>query len=141
MGSIVRRSTRILLVGEHHNVVKQWPMFDKGPELYWWAENGRIAWEDARNNEFGTLSIDECGMRVRNLSAMIGKPSEDKTYTDERIKMQEFICGMEGVLRQAIEQGDPYADDTARVNKRRRPTSIVVPRKLDAVISGDPLKL
>lgn len=139
MGSIVQRSKKILLVGEHHNVVKQWPMYDKGPELYWWAENGRVCWEDARNNEYSTMTIEVCKERVLNLSAMITRSSENKDYPYERQLMQQFVCDMEGVLRQAIEQGDPYADDTARVNKRRRPTSIVVPRKLDAVISGDPL--
>ncbi len=137
MGNIVKRSTRILLTGENHNVVKQWPMFDDGPELYWWAENGRICWEDARDNSYGTLSIDECKERVTNLRKMITKSSEGGDYADERIRMLEFVRGMGDVLRQAIEQGDPYDDDTMKERKRRRPTSVVVPRKLDNVIAGD----
>ena len=114
MAKIQQRSQKILLVGESHNVVKQFPMFGKGAPLYWWAEKGYIHWEDSRpkgqrpDQYYGLMSYREFADRILNLSEMVTKSSEQGDYSDERKALQEFICEGEKLIRLAKAHGDMH---------------------------------
>lgn len=130
--TIETRSQRILLTGDH-SVVKQFPLFGKGEPLYLWADNGLVCWEFAKTNGYGSMDWREAAKRIVSLSDMVGKSGEEGVYTDERVRMQEFICNMENVIRQAKEQGGPNDDGAAEDRRRRRAKSVVVPRNIDKI--------
>lgn len=141
MGKIQARSERLLITGSDHNVVKQFPMFGKGPALYWWAENGLIHWEDSRprgtrpDGQYGTKTWQEIAIAILSLSKMVTNSSEGG-YADERKRMQKFVCEMETVIRQAREQGAPDDPDAVKEARRRRAKSVLSPRKISSVVSG-----
>lgn len=141
MTQLEQRSQRILVEGDH-NVAKLFPMWGTGAPLYLWAENGRIHWEDARTNHYGTMSVRDACHRVVSLSELAFKSSEDPKWQHERRKIQQFVCDMENVIRQAKTQGEPFPNGATvtRVAERRRQRAeqaMVRPRKLNRICAGD----
>ena len=140
---IHQRSQKILLVGESHNVVKQFPMFGKGSPLYWWHEKGYIHWEDSRpkgerpDQYYGLMSWQEFAERVLNLSEMITKSSEQGDYADERKALQAFVCSAEILIRQAREHGVLHDKGASEEHKRRRSKTMIVPRQMSNVVVGN----
>lgn len=141
---IRHRSNKILIQGGDSDVVKQFPMWGKGAPLLLWAENGQVCWEDARTGGgFGTMTWYDAGLRVKALSEMVIKSSEDRRWANERRQLQEFVCAMEGVIRKAKEQQGPWTEQELRsADKKRRKKlgKMINPRKFDGVKFGDPLK-
>lgn len=144
--TLITPGNKILIMGEGHNVVQQFPMFKtpgrSNAPLRWWHERGRIHWEDARPREerpaeyYGSMSWRQCAERLLNLSAMVTKSSENGDYADERRRMQKFIVEMEPLLREAKEFGDLHDRSALRDHARRRPKSVVVPGRLSNVVAG-----
>lgn len=133
---LFQRSKKILVPGA--NVVKLYPMWGSGEAIYFWAERGQVHWEDGRTNGYGTLSIKEACERVLAISEMAIESSDDRRWAKERYDIQAFVTGMENVIRQAQEQGDPHSPDAGRELKRRRAKPVSMSRAIDNVIVGDP---
>jgi hypothetical protein len=128
-------------------------MWGHGEPVYYWAENGLVKWEDERDGPLpshrrrGAMDWRDAAFRVLALSEMTFKSSEGG-YRDERMRMQQFICEMEEVIKEAKRQGGPFDDDagaTLREQRRRRAKTYVMPRVLDGraldslgPIKGDP---
>lgn len=139
---LITPGNKLLIMGEGHGVVKQFPMFGKGEPLYWWHERGYIHWEDARERgtrpagSYGSMAWQDFAVRVLNLSEMITKSSEDGDYADERRKMQQFVSDCEPLIREAKAHGGLFDEGAAEEHRRRRPKSVVVPRQFNNVVLG-----
>ena len=136
-GQIVSRSQKLIVEGDH-NVVKMQPLWGKGPTLRLWAERGLICWEDERTDGgYGTMTVREACQRVLALSEMAVNSSEDPKWQHERRQIQDFVCRMENVIRQAREQGEPFDNKTTMMSEARRRRKMVEPRKLNRIVIGD----
>jgi hypothetical protein len=93
----------ILFAGQH-GLAQLKPLFGNGPPLRLWAERGNICWEDARDNTFGTMSFREAGERALALSEMVHNSKDRQFYDDEVRALQQFICQMETIIREAKQQ-------------------------------------
>jgi len=109
-----------------HEVAKLFPMWDDGPPLLMWAEQGKVCWEDGRNNEFGAMNWWEAAERVLALSAMVFKSHEEGYYSDETRRMQKFIEEMEVVIRKAKEQTDDTPPGQKKISR-----TVVAPKEVD----------
>lgn len=106
-----------------HNVVKFGP-------LRFWPERGIICCEDARDNSFVQLSVEEALMRTRGINDMIGRSSDDHEYADEIEQHQRFVEDMVEIIREAKEQGMPSDPSASRDLARRQPKSLRIEHKL-----------
>lgn len=119
--SKVFSTSGVFHVGGEHGVALQFPMWGKGSVVRYWAENGLVCWEDARDNTYGTMVWQDAARRVLALSQMVFNSHEQGYYCDETRRVQKFIAEMETVIRKAKEQGGP---ESHRVRSR---IAVVVP--------------
>lgn len=112
-----------------HKVVRHGP-------LRLWPERGLVHMEDARDNSYETLSVKDALLRVKGISDMVKNSlARERTkngafYSDEIRKYQQFVDDMVQVCKIAQEQGSPD-DPTAKADlKRRRPTTVSVPKNV-----------
>lgn len=89
---------------------------------HWWAENGRIHWEDIRDGSYSSISVRECLSRIRALQDMItntrtSADPDDVFHSAEIADHQRYIAKMSELCRRARAQGDP---DDPEVRRRRR---------------------
>lgn len=118
-------------------VAAQWPLFGHGYPVYFWADKGLVRYEDGRPDvalglKYGFLFWQTAAKRVVEISHLVMRSSEDRRWAHERQKLQKFISEMEGVIRQAKEQGGPLDGGTvSREYVRRRPKSVIVPQIVD----------
>lgn len=123
-------------------VATQFPMWGKGQPIYFWADHGLVWWEDMRDDvrpdqRFGSMKAKDALLRVQGISEMIIKSSEDRRWGEEKRVIQQFICDMEGVCRQALDQGNPMDNvDFAAERKRRRATTRMTPKLTMCDIPG-----
>ena len=121
-------------------VAKQYPMWGTGAPIYFWAEQGLVWFEDSRDNcpvhrKYGHMSYRDALLRVSAVSDMVIKSHEDKRWGHERRIVQQFICEMEEVCRQAQEQGNPMENvDFAAEANRRRPKTAIMPQVVNLEI-------
>lgn len=103
-----------------------------------WAERGLIHIEDARDNSFETISVNDCLLRINGLSEMIGNSrrgggpkSKDSftKYMDEIEDLQRAIDQLVDTCRKAREQGMPDDPTAQGALKRARPVSVSMPKE------------
>lgn len=137
--TLFTRDKPALILGSH-NVVEQFPMFGKGATVRWWAERGRVCYEDGRNEGgYSTMDWRQAVEHLDGINKMIAPSSDDLTYADERVRMQRFVEQMMEVIQQARDQGGVWDKGAGAEHKRRRPKSLLVNRPLDNTISGNRL--
>lgn len=129
------RSQKILFAGDH-NLGCIHPVFQRGQPIYVWAERGLICLEDAATNTYKTESWQTMAQRTLALSDMV-KNTPGGIHSDERVAIQRIICKMDGIIRQAKEQGSPDNPDAAAEYARRRAKRSLVPAKIQQTVYGD----
>jgi hypothetical protein len=117
---------RISLLG-NHSVVYFGSRREKF--LRYWAKDGQIHMEDARDNSYEALSTREFLQIISAISDMLGNSrSELKEagvmHLDEFDRCLRFVEEGFNLAQIAKEQGDPYSPDARRDRKRRRATSV-----------------
>jgi hypothetical protein len=129
-------SSASVYVGGSANVAMQFPLWGKGSVVRYWAERGLVHWEDSKDNTYSTMFWQDAAARVLGLSELVHNSREKGLYGDEIVKLQNFICAMEKVIRQAKEQGGPLDDVEQIAAERRRRSKKIVPLR----IANDPLE-
>lgn len=120
-------------------IAKQFPLWDKGAPMYFWAERGLILWEDSREDcpedkRFGSMTWKDAAVRVLNLSQMVFRSSDQGYYRDEMNRLKQFVAEMEDVIREAKDQGSPFDEDAIEDARRRRPKTCIMPQIVDLEI-------
>jgi hypothetical protein len=138
MSTIITRAPRDarLYSGADANVAKQFPLWDKGSVVRYWAERGLVHWEDSKDNSYGSMPWQDAAHRVLALSEMIHNSRKKGLYGDEIRKTQKFIEEMEPVIRQARRQGGPLDNMHEVATERRARAAKIVPLN----IANDPLE-
>ena len=133
-------SRRIFTAGEGRGgraIATQFPLFGDGYPVHFWAEKGLVRFEDERpdvepHKKFGVLDWRVAAENVLALSDLIIRSSEDPSWAHERQKLQQFICDMEEVIKEAKNQGGPLdGPDVIKERVRRRPKSVIVPQVVE----------
>ena len=116
-----------------HNVALQYPLWGKGDPVRYWAENGLVKWEDAKDGSYGSMMWSDCAERALALHEMIFNSRDKGLMSDEIRDCQKFLEDITKVITQAKDQGGLEDwDDATKERKRRKPTSVMIP----SVISG-----
>jgi hypothetical protein len=101
--------------------------------LRFWAENGLIHVEDARDNSYECMSVRTALRRVNAISEMLGNSTRREVYTEDqfdranRLRNQNMLDGITNLLQKAQIQGMPDDPSAMRDVVRRLPKSVVVP--------------
>ena len=119
---------RINLLGDHSVVY-----FGSRREkfLRYWAKDGMIHVEDARDNSYEALSIRAFLQRVSAISDMLGNSREELRscgvmHLDEFDRCLRFVEEGAALVAKAKEQGDPDDPTTYAAKRRARPTSVLI---------------
>ena len=119
---------RISLLGNHKVVY-----FGSRREkfLRYWAADGLVHVEDARDNSYEALSIRSFLQRVSAISDMLGNSRGELRacgvmHLDEFDRCLRFVEEAADLARRAKEQGDPNDPTTAPARRRSRPTHVRV---------------
>jgi hypothetical protein len=106
------------IIGSQHDVA-QWG------NLRVWAENGLIRIEDARDNSYEVITVEDAKERIR---AQVDIMESDYYDAHGRRQLRTFVSQMLDVMQKAMEQGMPSDPQASRDLKNRRAKSFVVPR-------------
>jgi len=117
---------KINLLG-NHNVVYFGSRREKF--LRYWAADGLIHVEDARDNSYEALSIRSFLQRVNAISEMLGNSRTELKacgvmHMDEFDRCLRFVEESADLARRAKEQGDPSDPKTAPARRRSRPSHV-----------------
>ena len=124
-----------LLLGQH-KVVRQVPLFNEGPAVKWWAERGRVHYEDERNGEYGSISWRRAEARLADLALALPIVSYDR---DAEYRLLTFIREMkEHVIPAAKQHGGYYDPGAADAWWDRRAKSIVMPGGSERLLGQSP---
>lgn len=74
----------------------------------WWAERGRIHWEQIHVDKYGSISIRQCLIRLQAIQDMIKNSRKGRSYMrpDEITIYQNYIDEMLELCKKAKAQGD-----------------------------------
>ena len=97
--------------------------------LRYWAADGLVHVEDARDNSYEALSIRSFLQRVRAISEMLGNSRTELRacgvmHMDEFDRCLRFVEEAADLARRAKEQGDPDDPSTIKARRRSRPKSV-----------------
>lgn len=103
----------------------------------WWAENGLIRYEDSRTSAYDVMSVRTFLERLRAVNDMLSngntKEATQMIHRDELERHMRFVEDGLELARIAKEQGEPSNADARKQAKASRPTSVIVPRAIDAM--------
>jgi len=108
------------IIGSQHDVAR-WK------NLRVWAERGLVRIEDASDNSYETITVDDAKERIKAQVDILRS-----TYYDKHGKRQlrMFIDQLLSVLQKATEQGMPSDPQASKDLKNRRAKSFVMPRDI-----------
>ncbi len=92
----------------------------KTKDCRFWAENGMIRVEDARDNSYKSLTCRQALLHLAGLNDMLRASRRDTDYYDEIMAMRTFVEEMEGVIKKAQVQGSPDDPTAVRDKANRR---------------------
>lgn len=108
------------IIGSQHDVAKH-------GNLRVWAERGLVRIEDARDNSYETITVDEAKERIKAQVDILRSTYYDK-HGKQQLRM--FIDQLLHVLQKATEQGMPSDPQASKDLKNRRAKSFVMPRDI-----------
>ena len=85
-------------------VAKLYSLTGHGEPIRFWAEAGRVAWRDARDGSYGTMSCKQAEDRTKAVQRRVAAFLRDGENTLGVKRMKAFLEDMEEVLRLAKSQ-------------------------------------
>jgi len=116
MAQSMYRPTRVLASG---TMAKLYPLWGAGKPMTFWAEGGVVCYFDEGKGKYGSMFWQDAAKRAIALSEMVTN-SSDGGYANERMKLQQFVCDMELVIRNAREQSQEFDAIVSHANRAAR---------------------
>lgn len=92
----------------------------KTKDCRFWAENGMVRVEDARDNSYKALTVRQALLHLNGINDMLRASTRETDYYDEITAMQRFVTEMTEVIQKAREQGSPDDPSAVRDKVRRQ---------------------
>lgn len=120
-----------IIIGKSDGVVYFGPR--SAPKaVRWWAEKGRIHFEDSRTGQYNHMSVKDFLERLKAINDLLseGRKVENQGFAhpDEIDRQMRFIEQGVELARKAKEQGMPEDPNVRRQKAQELPVSVAVPK-------------
>jgi hypothetical protein len=123
----------VIFIGNQDVVVFKDPIKNDAHTFRWWAQRGRVHWEDQTTGEYDSITVREALQRMQGLQDMLkGSRASGAMFPEMITAYQGYIDAMINICQKAREQGMPDDANHSRqlgqeIKARRHSRLIVTP--------------